>query len=504
VQTLNDMLYTLAKGINDGGLFPVMYDRSAKWAVKTAYTTAANRYTLVRPKLSVIIDSHLYLDASQSDIDLSLEASWDSVATDYTVAANRAGKDFYIYACVQADGTSKIILSANSTVPTGYTSTNSRKIGGFHCLCVDVGTIASHTLTDFVAGDILPASVWDLNHKPKYASPEGMVFSDQANIWVDIYLASGTGANTASVNGGTISDTRTWLDFVDDGGAVKKRMLKDREFQLIGEGCNQQTNIFGSSDPVTTGGHLDTASRRMLSNIGCEDVAGALNQWLDEQSFRCDPDGTVIAAGLTSTIYHADTPGGNPVYLKQASSGIYYLACNMAAATVDKYIGPTNYKIPIKYEADPATGAIGQIYFDDDAANAWEKILCNISTIGKTVFLPTNNPAYFFEIKHDASAATNGTAINFDDGADNRLESDNAGGANATYDISLNSQSFTDKTVGGNKGKRYTQGTYGDVKLRAGGIWNSGATCGSRYRAANFWSWYTSSSIGCRFCAEPV
>jgi hypothetical protein len=504
-QTLNDLLLLMANSIAGGALFPTHYQRSDRWLLKTPYATAANRYTIQSPKYSVVINNQLYYDGQQLAIDLSAAANWDTVTpTDYTVAATRAGKDFYVYVCEQTGTIPKIVLSAASTYPSGYTADNSRKIGGFHCLCVDVGTISGHTLTDFVAGDVLPASIYDLNHKPKWASPEGMVFSDQANIWVDIYLASGNGASTASAYGATIKDTRDWLDFTDDGAAVKKRMLRDREFQIIAAKSNEGTNITGSSDPVTTGGHIDTASRRMISDIGCEDCCGVEDQWLDEQSFRCDPDGTVIAAGLTSTIVHDNTPGGNPIYLRQASSGLYYLACNMASAAVDKYIGPTNYKIPVKHEAGAATGAIGQVYFDDDATNAWEKLLCNISTITKNVFIPTNNPAYFLEIKHDASAATNGTAVNFDDGADNRLESDNAGGANATFDLSLNSQSFTDYTLPGSKGKLNHQGTYGDVKLRAGRTWTNGSACGSRGRAAAAYRWSTSSNLGCRFCAEPV
>jgi hypothetical protein len=276
---------------NSAKLNPSLYNRDIQWLLKTPYSTTANRYTIQSPnKLAVDIGGVIYFIESQTDIDLSSAANWDTnTPTDYTVAANRAGKDFYIYACQPASGTTPVIkLSANSTVPSGYTVDNSRKIGGFHCLCVAVGTIAEHTLTGFAAGDVLPASIWDLDHRP-VCSPEGMVFSEAADIWVDIYLASGTGASTASVYGGTISDSRNWMDFVDDFGAVKKQLLNDIEFQLIAAGSNEETNISGSVDPGTTGGHSDTASRRMISNIGCEDCAGAMWQWLDEQSVRWDP-----------------------------------------------------------------------------------------------------------------------------------------------------------------------------------------------------------------------
>jgi hypothetical protein len=224
---------------------PVHYERDRKWALMTPYSTPANRDMILSPSvLSVNINNLGYSITSETPLDLSLAANWDSQApTDYTVGANRAGKDFYIYACQQPGSAPKFVFSANSTVPIGYTASSSRKIAGFHCLSLAVGTIAGHTLTGFVAGDILPASIWDLKHKPREATPEGMVYSDKIGKWVDIYLASGTGGSTASINGGTISDNRSWLDFVDDGAAVFKRLPRDAEFQAIAAGSNEQTNI---------------------------------------------------------------------------------------------------------------------------------------------------------------------------------------------------------------------------------------------------------------------
>jgi formylglycine-generating enzyme required for sulfatase activity len=173
-----------------------------------------------------------------------------------------------------------------------------------------------------------------------------------ASIWVSVYLASGTGASTTSVNGGTISDTRNWMDFVDDFAAIGCRMLEDDEFQAIASGSNEETNITGSADPGTTTGHVDTAGRRMVSHIGCEDCCGALWQWLRTQSYRSD--------GVDWT---------------------------------------------------------------------WE----NLS---------------------------------------------------------------------GAKGSLYKQGTYGDVKLLAGGTWSNGAICGSRCRHPYYSRWGTDAAIAGRFCAE--
>ena len=285
---------------------PAHYARDVSWALGGANTT------LLSPNmLTVNINNSGYLLPAQTSISLSNAASWDSTSpTNYSTATNRAGKDFYIYACQPVAGNAPtFMISANSTVPTGYTSTNSRKVGGFHCLCLSVGAISGHTLSGFLTGDILPASIWDLSFRPAAAGPEGMVYSAAAGIWVDIYLASGTGSSTASIFGATISDTRIWNDFVDDGGAVKKRLLRDIEFQLIAAGSNEQTNILGSSDPNTTGGHVDTASQRMISNIGCEDCAGAMYQWLDEQSYQL------------SSLAHTHTENTAATYTQNAVTG---------------------------------------------------------------------------------------------------------------------------------------------------------------------------------------
>lgn len=279
-----------------------LYARSAKFA-------RASANTLSTPAVDVEVDGSL-LSFAAGTIGLNTAGSWD--ASTYATPANRSGKDFYVYAT--ADG---LVLSANATYPTGYTAANSRKIGGFHCLCVTVGTISGHPLTGFLAGDILPASVWDLQHRP-LCSPEGMVYSEAAGIWVDIYLQSGTGTNTKSVNGGTITGNRDWMDFCDDLSAVGKRLLDDREFQVIAAGGNEETNIAGNADPGTTTGHTDTAGRRMISNIGCEDCAGVMHQWLLDQSYRV---GTGAAwnwydlPGAKGSLYNYSTDGQADVKL---------------------------------------------------------------------------------------------------------------------------------------------------------------------------------------------
>ena len=63
-------------------------------------------------------------------------------------------------------------------------------------------------------------------------------------------------------------------------------MMTDWEFAQLHSGTPEETNIYGSANPTTVGGHVDTASRRIVSNIGLEDMSGVWWTWLqDRQSY---------------------------------------------------------------------------------------------------------------------------------------------------------------------------------------------------------------------------
>lgn len=326
------------------------YSADRTWKQNGSASAEARRTVVTPSELKVAINGKIYIISSQQTFDLNTAANWNSTDTGYAVASARAGKDFYIYACVPGSGTTpEIVLTDDSTYPDDYTADTSRKIGGFHCLCTAVGTIAGHDLTGYLQGDILPLSVWDLNHRAA-SENEGMVWDERINKWVDIYLASGTGSSTASVNGGTISDTRNWMDFVDDMATVNKRLLDDDEFSVIAAGSNEETNIAGSADPVTTGGHSDTASRRMISDIGCEDCCGALYQWLRTQSSMYDD---AVSAGWY------DLDGAKGSYYRPVDSNDVKLLAGSgwgdAADCGSRCRGAANYR----WAADASIGARG-------------------------------------------------------------------------------------------------------------------------------------------------
>lgn len=267
-----------------GGFSPGIYQRDTPFAAKTV-SVAADRYTLLTPnRLAVDVSGPILALTSQAALDLSVAATWDATSpTDYTMAANRAGKDFSVYACLVGGTALKLLVSANATTPTGYTALTSRRVAGFHCLCADVGTISGHPLSGYLAGDILPASVWDAKFRP-ISSPEGMVYAAGVGKWIGIYLTSVLGGALASVFGGTIADGTSamvfdWYDFSEWFGRIGKRLPTQAEFMAAANGSNEGTNMAGSADPVTTGGHVDTAGIRMVSYIGCEDCCGAMWQW---------------------------------------------------------------------------------------------------------------------------------------------------------------------------------------------------------------------------------
>lgn len=307
-------------------LSPVHYSRSSN------FETSGQTSIKLPSYLSLMVNDHYFRNDVEVTVDISDTANWDSTETDYTVADNRAGKDFYIYAV--DDKVTKsvhVVLSANSTVPTGYTESSSRKIGGFHCLCADVGTPTwcnpatlkdeAHWLSDYVKGDILPYSVWDLLHRAE-SSNEGMVFSPETHMWYDIYLSSWDGSKLVSVFGGTTADGASSKPFhgemfAECAGQINKELISRDEFIVVAKGSNERTAIHGSADAGTTGGHLDTANRRMISNIGLEDCCGFLWQWCKQSG------GANGSNGWNNSVYDSAVDG-NATYGN--SYGSYYRA----------------------------------------------------------------------------------------------------------------------------------------------------------------------------------
>ncbi|MFH1245977.1 MAG: hypothetical protein V1662_05775 [Candidatus Omnitrophota bacterium] len=251
--------------------------------------------------------------------------------TDIDTGSEEGGKDYHIFAY---DNSGTLVFKIHKstayndhidiygedagglTYPSGYTSANSKVIGGFHNNATD---------TSATAGDILQYSVWDRKNRPSCPDPRGMVKSKTKQVWYDIYLASAWDDGTVvtsmpgndpyntvsrrvrSVYQSTVWDTMTWYYAQQRGHNSGKRLLMYDEFSEMATGTPETTNITGSADPVTTGGHVDTGAVRIVSAIGAEDCAGVYWQWGRELYTRDDSGAAwawVANTGGKGSIYH--------------------------------------------------------------------------------------------------------------------------------------------------------------------------------------------------------
>jgi hypothetical protein len=350
-------------------------------------------------------------------------------------------------------------------------------------------------------GDIHFNSVWDINDRPR-SFPEGMAKGTSTpsdglpRRWGNIYLSSGDGTIADSVFGATIKDTIDWNDFVHYTKLRGKRLMRDAEFQEFAYGGNEQTNIAGSVDPGICNFPLDTAGKSMISHWGLIGMAGIMYQWLDEQSYRYDPDGTQQAAAQLATITYVASLEGVAVYLKYAGP-VAYLCADI---TADLWITAGSYKIQIKADADPATGG-AQVYFRDAATQPLR--LYAVVQTGQNAIIQSSNPDFGLVVVYHATPNTQGVELRYDNVTHSRLEAINASGVNASIDLAT-SPGWSYYVLPGASGQMYKQGAQGEVKLLAGAFWSSGAGCGSRYRKANYRRSDANSSAGCRALAEPA
>jgi hypothetical protein len=257
-------------------------------------------FLLSSDKRKLVIKAGTKIDIGSGDnirtfsADVGMELDIEALLDTGTIVN---GKDYYVFLCpeMESDGVA-VSVSLNKTAPGEFNAEDVLLIGGFHTLCVAVGDgltyvvggeTQNHPLNGYVACDILPYSVWCLNHRP-HSEPEGMVYIPSLDFWCDIYLQSGNGANTKSVYQGAITRSRQYVDFVEDQFCVSKELLDDGEFAAAMLGSNEQTAVLGASEAGATsggaGGRKDTANRRMISIYGVEEGCGSIWQWLRSTS----------------------------------------------------------------------------------------------------------------------------------------------------------------------------------------------------------------------------
>ncbi len=232
--------------------------------------------------------------------------------TAVTMPSLTAGTDYAVYVC--SDGT--VRADASFSAPTGYTTANSRKIGGFHYALGNLNVDATPNINAY--------SLWDLKWRPACADPRGMVLV-AGNFWADIYLlgvnhhTDGTskagvtiadGSSPPKVsplfggNGTTDYGSLTWHEAAEVMASHGKSLLSYGEFSAAAYGVTEASSA--GSDPVTT-----KRSANYTSKWGLEQATGCMWQWGREFG------GTYGAAAWT-----ANTEGRGSTYT-QASAAIF-------------------------------------------------------------------------------------------------------------------------------------------------------------------------------------
>ncbi|GHU66508.1 hypothetical protein FACS189447_07510 [Spirochaetia bacterium] len=247
------------------------------------------------------------------------------------------GADYFIYLCLSGSSP-VIVVSKNSTFPSGFNADNSRKIGGFH-----YGTIRKVVLDgdlwvpidsngvkfgasgtkwqDNVTLGIIPNSVWDLKNRP--CIPFGGLIK-VGSLWISIYENSAksaisfmNGTNGLHVAGGALQSKYGQLPVTGTEGcnqynfnelarAAGMRLPFYAEWLAAAFGSPQGTdgdNNYGWTKTTNTGrtrtgcmvnpnsGVYDISAGvkpYAISAYNAVDCAGNVWEWLSDYSPRFD------------------------------------------------------------------------------------------------------------------------------------------------------------------------------------------------------------------------
>lgn len=221
-------------------------------------------------------------------------------ATSISMPTLTVGTDYAIYAC--DDGT--VRADSSFTNPTGYTTTTSRKIGGFH---YSPGDGASANSGGNTTNQINAYSFWDLRFKPKCPDPRGMALVANS-FWSDIYLlgvdhvTNGTSKYNVTIadgssppkvptafggNGSTAYGEFNWWEAAEVMAAYGKKLPRHLEFSALAFGVTEASSI--GTDQGST-----IWNAAYVSKWGINQATGVMWQWGNEFG------GGAAAAGWTN------------------------------------------------------------------------------------------------------------------------------------------------------------------------------------------------------------
>lgn len=224
--------------------------------------------------------------------------------TPVTMPALSPGVDYAVFSC--SDGTLR--ADASFTAPAGYTTTNSRRIGGFH-FAPGGNALARAGGND--TPQINEYSLWDVKFRPACPDPRGMAMVANA-FWADIYLTgvdhytNGTSKYNVTIadgssppkipalfggTGTTAYTTLTWWEAAEIATSHGKRLPTYAQFAALAFGVTEASS--NGTDPAVT-----TWAKTYVSKFGCNQATGMLWQWGDE-----------FGGGAAASSWSANTSG---------------------------------------------------------------------------------------------------------------------------------------------------------------------------------------------------
>ncbi len=279
------------------------------------------------------------------------------------------GTNYNVFVCDPTSGDETVDtdenfkISTSSAFPSGYTASNSRRIGGFHYGVTrkvsDAGIPVNSGGTESGSGwesnvynGVVPNSVWTLLHRPK-CDPAGMVYIGNG-LWGDIYLSSDDGddglASAYGANPITGTEGLNWYIANEKARRVGKRLPSYAEFCQAAFGSPEGqdgNNTYAWSATGNTGRTTCGNVTYAVSAVNIRDLVGNVWKWVDE--FCLDPTASawawqdVLGSGHgdayipSSTALHAFICGGGWSY--GVHDGDRAVACDNFPWDVSSYVG---------------------------------------------------------------------------------------------------------------------------------------------------------------------
>lgn len=249
--------YLPGEPVSDTNPCPVKIVEGSAGGVTTGAFVKASRFG---PVFTAPTDTTLnILAGTQVEVGGSLQSFESDTAV--VMPTLTAGTNYAIYVCT--DGT--VRADADFTTPSGYTSDEVRKIGGFHF--APGGNATAQSGGNSTAA-INPYSIWDERWRPACPDPRGMTLVAN-RFWVDIYLlntnhpTNGTSAYAAGIadnssqfpkvsttfggNGSTSYTNLNWYTASEIMNGVGKQLLSYDEFSAAAYGVTEGSAGGGAS-----------------------------------------------------------------------------------------------------------------------------------------------------------------------------------------------------------------------------------------------------------------